>query len=1231
MSFIVKAVKGIVKGIVNVVKSVVKAIGNVISAVIDFVASPFLSLFGSPGGVDDASEAARQQGILIQQQGSNISIPVVYGYRKLAGAVTYAETGSTENKYLWVAYTFAEGTVEGLREIFLDDNQLPAGIIANLNAGQTVDVAEGKYSGRVKLQWFPGTFYANPSDSPVGTRSILADAPSWKTTMHHNGLAVLFARYEWKEVITQDDADNNPFGGGIPVVQISMLGRRVAALTTSASESVTYGGAGYTERYSINPAEILLDYLRNPRYGKGLSNGEIEWGSFRTAAQKANQTVTYITGITGPILTTNTVLDTGQTLFNNTKILLANFRAYLPYVQGKYKLKIEDAGDPNDITSGVATIVKTFTKDNLTGNITYTGIDRNSKYNHVVINYVDPDQKWSVQQVVYPETETERQTFIAVDGGRENKTEITFSGLTNYAIAKDMARLVFNKSRYQDTVSFTGDSSCLELEPGDNVYIDANILKFGTDPNAGAIPWRIVSIKLNNNFTFEIGAVRNPDFIYPHTRVGEIDKVSSTYIPKGATIYYPNDVVITAPPIGIVPPTTVVVPVDPITEDPIIEDPVSHPPPSQPLPEDPVAPIINNPPPPPPPVLEPTDYVTIDNLTFSNNAAILRFAQPQSSLYKGIDIWYKRNVASEIAWSRLENLDKPGANKNIYVTINNLIVGQTYSVKTRVKYTSGESSKFVGSINFTHKASGSIDPVDYQETAGAGWTLNETPAPNARNTFFSKIEASPVVSSTPRNISLTFTQDILNASINGNIAGFDIYYKASTATYWSYTRQDFGSDYVEGASYTINPLSISLGTPGQPDKYDFIIRFRYTDATVAKTQYRVMNCDVELNAFAATSYNIFYGVTPQAQGREDITAYTFITVDNAPKDAVVDSRTFTISVDTSYSLAFTSPVPGIGFVIRPPNDPSNEFLGLRLYTRNIESGASGAYSLRDFSPITKDAYGRYIIKQPISFNQKYEYILVALVIYNGEKVEATNCWAGKGAINTNLNADGTYVNWWEVLGFKSIPTATALSQINTALPVVTNPVIQVKGWSRVQADSSGAKAHLSYYRLEYNYSHIPTFQRLIVYRRTNNLQSGVKGKWEKLELVYTDASKTIVINLRLPIDSAEYSSQGVTSSLWATNKPLANPNTRKFEYLLVVKTTTLTSTQGLLLPEITKVPLTKSIDGLKNAYPTEVALTNIDLTDQRSNVSLANLVDMTVGRTPLTFTYPTPADGYTIA
>ena len=551
MSKVVKsigsAVKSVVKGVVKAVTSVVKAVVNVVSSVINFIAQPFMGLLGGLGNMPNAeSEAQRQQGVLGQRQGSVVNIPVVYGYRKVGGIVTFAETGSTNNQYLWVAYVFAEGPVEGLREVFIDDWLLPTDMVANLNAGNTVDIASGKYAGRVKLQWFPGVYFDTPSSSTIGTTSICKDSPGWKTTMTYNGMAVLFARYEWKEIRTQEDANNNPFSGNIPVVQATILGKKVASLVISNPDSYNYSTAPV--RYSTNPAEILLDYLRNPRYGKGLVNDDIDWVTWRWAASKCNQVVTYVTGITGNILTCNHVLDTSQSIFANVKTMLMGMRAYMPYVQGKYKLKIEDAGNDTDILSGVATIVNTFTREDIVGNITYTGIERSSKYNQVAVTYVDPDNKWTTQQVIYPETETERQVYIALDGGRENKLEATFPTLTNYAIAKDMARLLFNKSRFQETCTLTVTSEAMELEPGDNIRIQSTLLNFTTTP------WRIVQITLNDDMSYTLACVRNPDNIYPHTRVGEEDIVLPPYIPRGASIYFPG--IEAGPPIGLVPPVT---------------------------------------------------------------------------------------------------------------------------------------------------------------------------------------------------------------------------------------------------------------------------------------------------------------------------------------------------------------------------------------------------------------------------------------------------------------------------------------------------------------------------------------------------------------------------------------------------------------------------------------------------------------------------------------------------
>ena len=1166
-----KAVKSVVKGVTNVVKSVVKAVGavvsgvvkavgKVVSAVVNFVASPFMGLFGAPTAASTESETARQQGILVQQQGSNVNIPVVYGFRKVAGTVVFAETGSNNNKYLWVAYVFSEGPVEGIRSIYIDDNLLPADTAGKLNSGQIVDITDtsSKYAGRVRLQAFAGRLFQDNYFDYIGQNSICKEAPSWKSSMTYNGAAVIFARYEWKDIKTQEDSDNNPFGGGIPEIQIELLGRRVASLLTTASESIDYyydNAYDASIRYSMNPAEILLDYLRNPFYGKGLTNDEIDWPSFRAAAAKCATQVTYVTGLTGPIMTCHTVIDTSQTIFNNVKLLLSNMRGYMPYVQGKYKLKIEDAGNPYDITSGVATIAATFTNDgrpdytgnpsrNIVGDITYTGIDRTSKYNQYVVNYVDPDQKWSVQQVVYPETEAARQSFITIDGGRENKGEATFSCITNYAIAKDYAKLLFNKSRWSDTVSFKGDSSCFDLEPGDCIYIDGKILKGGTDPTLQAIPWRIVSIKLNNDYTFDIACVRNPDFIYPYTRVGEIDQVIPTYVPKGATIYYPG--IVRTPPIGLVPPNsapwntgtstvvvdgvtvttgtgttgsltnpvTVVVPggtgsdggtngtagtcvavgqitgnvlsVTAITSGKIqngmyisgtgvtvntqvtafAQNPVGAP-----------SPIVagelaaggigtyrvdktqtvaagttlnfslvaatSNPPTPPTPPKPLEDVIKIDNVSYLVEGgliyATLTFQQPNHPMYESTVIWYKRSIASETVWKTAEITDVPGGARNITYKLGPLIKGY-YTIKSRVKYNTKEFSKFVGTAQID--ATGvltSQDPVDYVETAGEGWSLPTTPGENKRNTYIDKVIGTPLLTSgaprNPRQMSLTLTQDINTNGVNGLIAGVTIYWKSNALKYWNTAKVSFPSSYVEGSPYTFE-LPFTLGAVGALQLYDFCIRYRYTDGTESGVQYRSMGARVQTDPFGAVSFDPFYYVSPAAQGRESVSAYELITVENAPPGAISDPREIKFSFMSIENRQ--SPNRIQYFIDTPSTEDLASIEGVRIYSKEILSTSTSIVTT-DITPLT-NASGQRSFSLNINFDSIYEYVIVPLVSYNGAQTEGTQAWYVSGYIH-NRTGDADYPatgNWMRQLTMEQGTKSAMYAKIGTATPAGPN-------------------------------------------------------------------------------------------------------------------------------------------------------------------------------------------------
>ena len=1051
---------------------------KVVNTVMDFVLQPFMPSMPDMGGSDAASQ--REQGVLIQRQGSTSQIPVVYGYRKVGTAVSFAETGSTSNKYLYVAYVLAEGVIEGLREVYIDDWQLPVDQVGALNGGSLVTVNADRYKDRVQLRFFPGVFFANPRSSTVGSTvkgDIFAEAPSFTTDMVYNGLAVIFARFEWREIKTQADADNNPFSGNIPELSAGILGKRVASLLVDSTETTEYDAN--IVRYSTNPAECLLDYLRNPRYGKGLVNDDIDWTTFKTAARKCNQTVTYLAtqSIQGPILTLNMVVNTDSTLMGNVKIMLQNFRAYMPYVQGKYKLRIEDAGNETDILSGAATIVQTLTKDDIVSDVTFTGIDRSSKYNVVAITYVDPDQKFSNQTVIYPETETERQVYILRDGNRENKYETTLGGITNYAIAKDFARLIFNKQRRQESCVFTATSKCLELEPGDCIRINSNILNFGTDP------WRVVSVKINNDMTVDLGCVRNPDDIYPYARVGEEDEVLPTYVPKGSIVYFPGST--NANPLGLVPPTNAVFPV---TITPVITNPPATNPsgptgggagggtpgggtagpitvaPTTPV-TVPVPPVnvVPTPPPPPPAFnatvgLKSSKAVSLGTGNYNFN---IIFTQPSDGLYSYSIVWWRYNRFSPWTEVRLDTL--PGAGGEIPWTLNNIGFGQ-YDYYVRSFATDGRPSGFAfqGQIAFpqnvaslTGIAGGSAIQITSAWTAPAG-DVSATPRYDDDIDFF---ELRPKLNSgapyTTRKMRVVMNQITSTTSKAPNFAlkGVRVYYKYSGDTYYDYEDFNFGGvvNYAPGTQVAFD-LTGDFGAAGSGNalsQYDFVVRLTYTDGTAALKQLGVATVNIEqltgLYNFVAVGTGGGGNATTDQVARLVSsllipTGFSLKTVDENPNKAYASGAAL---IPNIADIRSGNTLPVLTFTFNPPTN--TKWRGYKIRYRPVVPGTNqqfyelnSGFAVNSSGQVTTSLNGG-----AFSLNNSFDWVVTAQYYDTATTSikDSDTSLICRATIQQNL---GSYYNVAPgllntVMAFQQQDTTTALNSLRTAFPALPTP------------------------------------------------------------------------------------------------------------------------------------------------------------------------------------------------
>lgn len=514
---------GVVDAIVDVVDTIVDVVTDVVSGVVDFVGD-VIGFVVNPFGAFDAPEVpdpgAAAQGVTVTRQGTSQGIPVVYGYRRVGGINVFTETNGESNAYLYVVYALCEGPILGVNRILVDDVELPVpnGVYSE---GTTVSVTQGRFKNRIQFQ----CFYGNQTSQS----SLANQSASWgKKSRIAPGLAYVVMRFEWLPIETQEDADNNPFKGGIPKVNFDVFGKKVFDCRTHPNGNLEFSQdyAFRSTEYNFNPANCLLDYLQNPRYGVGLPNSLINAESFRQAAEKFETVINYDNRRNGRVLTMNAVIDTSRKCVDNVKTLVGGCRGIFPFVQGRYKLKPEDAGNPTDITSGVVQISYDITKDVVVNGLSLAGERKNTKYNEVIVNFIDPDRGFSNQQVVYKESGD-----LNTDNNEPLVGEFTFHTITNPSIARDLAEMIYKKSRQQKTIQFTGTQELHDLEVGDIIRITDEVLLLNQEM------YRVTGIKLRNDLLVDIECVEHDPQIYPFVTGPTVELPPPLYLPDTYTIF----------------------------------------------------------------------------------------------------------------------------------------------------------------------------------------------------------------------------------------------------------------------------------------------------------------------------------------------------------------------------------------------------------------------------------------------------------------------------------------------------------------------------------------------------------------------------------------------------------------------------------------------------------------------------------------------------------------------
>jgi hypothetical protein len=501
----------------DIIDDIVDVVTDVVDSVIGWIV-PDVEI--PDFGTSDFDDTER--GILLNKQSNDASIPVIYGERLVGGTRVFISSSGTDNKYLYVALVMAEGEINSIEEILVDDKTVT--FASSLTDGVAVEVSSSdanfyKADPTVQDSTAESLIRLEPHFGTDGqsVSSLLSTLEDWGSTHKLSGLCYLAIRFTW----------NPDAFAGIPKVQAKIKGRKIKTYNASLEEQ--------SASYSTNPSWCLLDYLTNARYGKGLSVADMDLQSFYDASLICETQVTPYSGASDiNLFDCNAVIDTSKKVIDNVRDLIKGCRGYLPYTAGKYKLIIE--------ATGSATI--TLTEDDIFGGLKLASEEKNTKYNRVICSFINPERNYQVDQVQYPpldETglanEDKHETMKAEDGGFLLEGRFDFKTLTSPYQAEEMAEIILRRSRTSKTMSISASAKAYDLAIGDIVNITHSSLGYV------AKPFRVVGATFNQDFTMGLSLIEHSDAFYTWSEKSQQAVVPTTNLPNPFSVEKPSLIV----------------------------------------------------------------------------------------------------------------------------------------------------------------------------------------------------------------------------------------------------------------------------------------------------------------------------------------------------------------------------------------------------------------------------------------------------------------------------------------------------------------------------------------------------------------------------------------------------------------------------------------------------------------------------------------------------------------
>lgn len=429
-------------------------------------------------------QAQKDPGVKVQLDPSTDNkLPVYYGHSFLGGIAIDAMIKNQNNTMVY-AFAIGEQTDSGavtIGDIYRGDAKLNFGTGAN--AHQVVSLTDPNgtsvtnVNGKMRCRVYAGNTYANAQIFPVpGGSTVAVDADTmfsdWASDPNKVGNNTIISIFE-----VDYDAGNGLQGLG----------------------TISYE----FENSLKNPANVLLDYLKNDRYGCGLTDDDLDLASFDDLYAEANTQVVYTNssgvGSTHSKWEINGGLSTFQPCLTNIDQICQNSATFFTYNARTGKFKVV----PNRAFTGAELASPFFFNDrNIISSIKITDPELYSTYNGIDAEYSMKEAKDQTDSILVQVNSTASigsfPTFDKFTNEPDNILQTRYYLTNDKARATNLANIDLKQGRVARVLEFEADHTALTVDVGDFVSVDSP--KFGingSDANSGY--YRVIRVTEQDN------------------------------------------------------------------------------------------------------------------------------------------------------------------------------------------------------------------------------------------------------------------------------------------------------------------------------------------------------------------------------------------------------------------------------------------------------------------------------------------------------------------------------------------------------------------------------------------------------------------------------------------------------------------------------------------------------------------------------------------------------------